>query len=125
LSQSAVDALPQPTGWRMLVLPYAMKSETKGGIALTRETVDREALATVIAKVVRMGPLCYNDTDKYGTQPWCQAGDYIAIGRYSGARFKIKMEEEDGSESHCEVRIINDDEVIAKINDPDDIVSFA
>jgi hypothetical protein len=35
------------------------------------------------------------------------------------------MEEEDGSESHCEVRIINDDEVIAKINDPDDIVSFA
>ena len=44
------------------------------------------------------------------------AGDLQAIiGRYAGARFKL------GDDAEC--RIINDDEVIATIEDPDDIVS--
>jgi len=108
--------MPTPTGWRMLVLPYAGQAQTKGGIALTKETMDREALATVVAYVVKMGPLCYNDTTKYGEKPWCAEKQWVLIGRYSGARFKL----EDGAE----VRIINDDEVIGTILDPDDIVSF-
>ena len=43
---------------------------------------------------------------------WCKEGDWVCIGRYAGARFKI---------SGGEVRIINDDEVIATILEPDDI----
>ena len=43
---------------------------------------------------------------------WCQEKEWVCIGRYSGSRFKI-----DGGE----VRIINDDEVIATLLDPDDI----
>jgi co-chaperonin GroES (HSP10) len=113
---SLVERMPSPTGWRMLVLPYAGQTKSKGGIALTRETLDREALATVVAYVVKMGPLCYGDTAKYGETPWCAEKEWVLIGRYSGARFKL----EDGAE----VRIINDDEVIGTILDPDDIVSF-
>jgi len=116
LDMSLIDRMPTPTGWRMLVLPYAGQAQTKGGIALTKETMDREALATVVAYVVKMGPLCYNDTTKYGKKPWCAEKQWVLIGRYSGARFKL----EDGAE----VRIINDDEVIGTILDPDDIVSF-
>jgi len=116
LDMSLIDRMPTPTGWRMLVLPYAGQAQTKGGIALTKETMDREALATVVAYVVKMGPLCYNDTTKYGEKPWCTEKQWVLIGRYSGARFKL----EDGAE----VRIINDDEVIGTILDPDDIVSF-
>jgi co-chaperonin GroES (HSP10) len=44
--------------------------------------------------------------------PWCKEGQWVCIGRYSGSRFKI-----DGGE----VRIINDDEVIATILEPDDV----
>jgi co-chaperonin GroES (HSP10) len=117
LDLSALERMPQPTGWRMLVLPYKGKGVSKGGIALTRETLDREALATVVAYVVKMGPLCYDNKEKYGDTPWCQEKQWVLIGRYSGARFKL----EDGEE----VRIINDDEVIGTIIDPDDIVSFA
>mgnify|MGYP003134067445 CR=1 FL=1 len=117
LNLSALERMPQPTGWRMLVLPYKGKGVSKGGIALTRETLDREALATVVAYVVKMGPLCYDNKEKYGDTPWCQEKQWVLIGRYSGARFKL----EDGEE----VRIINDDEVIGTIIDPDDIVSFA
>ena len=116
LNKSLVDRMPQPTGWRILVLPYAGKAKTKGGIILANETVNREALATVVAYVVKMGPQCYNDKARYGETPWCEEKQWVLIGRYSGSRFKL----EDGAE----VRIINDDEVIATILDPDDIVSL-
>ena len=116
LDASILERMPQPTGWRMLVLPYAGKARTDGGIVLTKQTTDREALATVVAYVVKKGPLCYNDKSRYGVTPWCEEKQWVLIGRYSGSRFKL----EDGAE----VRIINDDEVIATILDPDDIVSL-
>jgi co-chaperonin GroES (HSP10) len=116
LEKSAIERMPDPSGWRLLVLPYGGKAMTRGGIALTKETLDREALATVVAYVVKMGPLCYNDKEKFGDTPWCSEKQWVLIGRYAGARFKL----EDGAE----VRMINDDEVIGTILDPDDIVSF-
>jgi len=116
LDASLLERMPQPTGWRMLVLPYAGKAKTEGGIVLTKQTTDREALATVVAYVVKKGPLCYNDKSRYGETPWCEEKQWVLIGRYSGSRFKL----EDGAE----VRIINDDEVIATILNPDDIVSL-
>ena len=116
LDESLLNRMPQPTGWRMLVLPYAGKAKTEGGIVLTKQTTDREALATVVAYVVKKGPLWYNDKSRYGETPWCEEKQWVLIGRYSGSRFKL----EDGAE----VRIINDDEVIATILNPDDIVSL-
>ena len=98
------------------MLPYAGKGKTDGGIILTKQTTDREALFTVVAYVVKKGPLCYNDKARYGDSPWCEEKQWVLIGRYSGSRFKL----EDGAE----VRIINDDEVIATILNPDDIVSL-
>jgi co-chaperonin GroES (HSP10) len=59
--------------------------------------------------------LCYGDKEKYGEKKWCEEKQWVLIGRYSGARFKL----DDGAE----VRIINDDEVIATILNPDDILS--
>jgi|TARA_B100000073_G_scaffold348404_1_gene367000 co-chaperonin GroES (HSP10) len=112
---SVLERMPQPTGWRILCLPYRKAQTTKGGIVLTKETVDRESLATLVAYVVKKGPMCYSDKDKYGKH-WCEEKDWILISRYAGARFKL----DDGAE----VRIINDDEVIGTIKHPDDIVSL-
>ena len=116
LEKSALERMPDPSGWRMLVLPYKGKPQSDGGIHLLKETVDREALATVVAYVVKMGPLCYGDKEKFGDTPWCREKQWVLIGRYAGSRFKL----EDGGE----VRIINDYEVIGTILNPDDIVSF-
>jgi len=115
LDKSFLERMPQPTGWRILILPYKGKGVTEGGIQLVKETVDRESLATVVSYVVKTGPLCYSDKKKFGETPWCQKGDWVLIGRYAGARFKL------GDDAEC--RIINDDEIIATIDDPDDIVS--
>ena len=46
LDKSVLERMPQPTGWRILVLPYRGRGMTKGGIALTQETLDKEQLAT-------------------------------------------------------------------------------
>ncbi len=95
-------------------MPYQGKSVTDGGIHLPDHVRDREALATVVAYVLKVGPLAYKDSNKFGEDcdPWCKEGDWICIGRYAGSRFKI-----DGGE----VRILNDDEVIATIIEPEDI----
>lgn len=114
LEKSLLDRLPQPTGWRVLVMPYQGKAKTAGGLYVPDEVRERESVATVVAYVLKLGPLAYKDPDKFGdnAEPWCKAGQWVCIGRYSGSRFKI-----DGGE----VRIINDDEVISTILDPDDV----
>ena len=115
LDKSLLERMPTPAGWRILVLPYAGKGVSSGGIHLVQETVSRETLATVVAYVLKKGPLCYNNKEKHGDSHWCQEKDWVLIGRYCGARIKL----EDGAE----VRLINDDEVIATIDDPSDILA--
>ena len=114
LEKPLLERLPQPTGWRVLVMPYQGKAKTKSGLYIPDEVRERESVATVVAYVMKLGPLAYKDPDKFGTggEPWCKEGQWVCIGRYSGSRFKI-----DGGE----VRIINDDEVIATIIEPDDV----
>jgi|TARA_R110000824_G_scaffold77075_1_gene195072 chaperonin GroES len=114
LSEKAIDRLPQPTGWRILLLPFQGRKQTDGGIILASETRERESVGTVCGYVLRVGPLAYNDPNKFEVdQPWCKAGDWVIFGKYAGSRFKI----EGG-----EVRIINDDEILATISSPDDIL---
>jgi len=112
---SAVERMPQPAGWRILVLPYRGKGKTEGGILLTDQTILEDQLQTVVGYVVKQGPLAYADTEKFPSGPWCKEKDWVIFPRYGGTRFKI----EGG-----EVRIINDDEIIATIENPDDILSL-
>lgn len=114
IPDTAMARLPQPTGWRILVLPYRGTAKTKGGIHLADEYVERQSLATVVAYVLAVGPTAYQDKDKFPDGPWCKKGDWIMLGRYAGARFRI----EGG-----EVRILNDDEIIATISDPSDVLN--
>jgi len=114
LDKSILERMPQPTGWRILILPYKGKAVTEGGIHLVQSQVDRESLATVVGYVVRLGPDAYGDENKFPDGAWCQEGDWVIFGRYAGARFKI----EGG-----DMRLLNDDEILAVIDNPEDILS--
>ena len=103
--------LPQPTGWRILVLPFKMKEKSKGGIIHTESTLERQQVASTCGLVLAMGPNCY-DKEKFPEGPWCKKGDWIIFARYAGSRIQI-----DGGE----VRLLNDDEVLATIENPEDI----
>jgi co-chaperonin GroES (HSP10) len=106
-------SLPKPTGWRILVLPYKAKTKTKGGIILSDKTVTESQIATNCGLVMDMGPDTYNDEDKFPNGPWCKKKDWVLFARYAGSRIYI-----DGGE----LRILNDDEILGTIEDPEDIL---
>ena len=110
---TSLEKLPNPTGWRLLVMPFKVKEETKGGIIIAQETLDRARVATQVGYVLKMGNLCYQDKDKYPTGPWCKEKDWVSFARYAGSRMEI-----DGGE----IRMLNDDEVLGTIENPEDIL---
>jgi co-chaperonin GroES (HSP10) len=107
-----VDQLPEPSGWRILVLPFTPKDKTKGGILMAQETLDKIRIATNCGYVLKMGPLCYTE-EKFTSGPWCKKGDWVIFARYAGSRLPI----EGG-----EVRLLNDDEVLGTIKDPEAVL---
>ena len=111
--KNEVEKIPQPSGWRMVLFPLKLQGKTKGGVLLTDDTVTESQVTTNICKVLKMGPECYKDKDKFPSGPWCKEGDWVLITRYAGSRIRI-----DGGE----LRIINDDEILAVVDDPRDIL---
>ena len=105
--------LPKPTGWRLLVLPFRMDEKTKGGVLLGQETIDKQQVASQCGNVIAMGDACYMDKERYPKGPWCAVGDWVIFARYAGSRIEI----EGG-----EVRLLNEDEVLATVQDPTDIL---
>jgi len=110
-----IDELPNPSGWRLLVLPFTPKDKTKGGIIFSQESLDRLRIATNCGYVLKIGPLAYYDKERYPTGPWCKKGDWVIFARYAGSRLPI----EGG-----EVRILNDDEVLGTIADPESVLHY-
>ena len=113
ISQTLIDSLPNPTGWRILVLPFTPKDKTKGGILIAQESLDKLRIATNCGYVIKMGPLAYHDKERYPTGPWCKEKDWVIFARYAGSRLPI----EGG-----EVRLLNDDEVLGTIKNPEDVL---
>ena len=107
------DKLPQPTGWRILVLPFKMNETTKGGVIMNESTLERQQVASQCGNVLAMGSECYKDKERYPTGPWCKVGDWVVFARYAGSRINI----EGG-----EVRVLNEDEVLATVKDPEDLL---
>ena len=98
---------------RLVVQAFRGVGKTKGGLYLSDSTLERQQVATVCSYVLDVGSLAYKDEEKFPTGAWCKKGEWILHARYAGSRFHI----EGG-----EVRILNDDEVLATIKDPDDIL---
>ena len=112
-SKTEEPKLPKPTGWRLLVLPFKMKEKTKGGLVLAETTLEKQQVASQVGLVMAMGPDCYKDKERYPDGPWCKEKDWVMFARYAGSRIKI----EGG-----EMRLLNDDEVLATIDSPEDIL---
>ena len=111
-NESLIEKLPTPTGYRILILPFSQKAMTKGGIMLAESYLEKERLGTNVGFVVSLGPDAYKDKNKFPNGAWCQERDWIIFGRYAGARIKI-----DGGD----LRLLNDDEVLAVIGEPEDV----
>ena len=107
------EQIPQPTGWRMIVLPFRMDEKTAGGVLVTETTLERQQVASQCGLVLAMGPQCYNDKERYPEGPWCKVNDWVVFARYAGSRLQI----EGG-----EIRLLNDDEILATVKDPKSLI---
>ena len=105
--------LPKPTGWRIIVLPFKMNDKTEGGVLITESALERQQVASQCGLVLAMGPQCYQDKERYPTGPWCKVNDWVVFARYAGSRINI----EGG-----EIRLLNDDEILATVQNPEDIL---
>ena len=112
-SKTNLEKLPQPTGWRLLVMPFQVKEKSEGGIIIAQEALDRARAAVQVGYVLKLGPLCYGDKERYPTGPWCKEKDWVIFARYAGSRMEI----EGG-----EIRMLNDDEILGTIEDPKDLI---
>ena len=98
-------------GDRVLIKPKNQRERTKSGLYLPPGVQEKEKIHS--GYVLKVGDLAYKDQDKFPFGAWCKEGDWIIFGRYAGSRIQI-----DGGE----IRILNDDEIIGVVNDPEDIL---
>jgi co-chaperonin GroES (HSP10) len=106
--------LPEPTGWRLLILPHKGKGKTKGGVILSDKTMEESQIATNVGLVLKVGPDAYNDESRFPNGAWCKKNDWVIFARYAGSRLNI----EGG-----ELRLLNDDEILGVVADPESILS--
>ena len=103
ITDSALDQLPTPTGWRIIVLPIAKaKKLTVGSTLLAKHSKDNKPL--VLGYVLKTGPLAAGGERFSKTGPWCKEG--AGPLRDTQALELTSMVEK--------IKILNDDEIIAQ-----------
>ena len=107
--EATPDVLPELPGFHVLVRPVSVKEKTKGGILLPNSTKEDMSYLTTVGKVIKMGNLAYNDTDKFPKGPWCKEGDYICYAKHAGQKIQYK---------EVKMILLYDDQVIMKVEDP-------
>lgn len=107
--------LPEPTGYRILVMMPKVAERTDGGIIRPEDVRAREEVASTLCFILAMGPDCYKDAKRFPNGPWCKVGDFVLVRAYSGTRFKIRGQE---------LRLINDDSVEGVVSDPRGFTRF-
>lgn len=121
--QSVKEAFPdinprfKPLGARVLVQLKSTKQVSSGGIVLVEETKETEKYNTQIAKIIKLGPIafCNRETGKAWAEGlWAEVGDFVRIPRWGGDRVEVK---EEGSDNKALFVIVNDHEIISKIDD--------
>ena len=103
------DVLPELPGFHVLVRPVSVKEKTKGGIIIPNSTKEDMSYLTTVGKVIKIGNLAYNDTDKFPKGPWCKEGDYICYAKHAGQKIQYK---------EVKMILLYDDQVIMKVQDP-------
>lgn len=121
-SPPPMNPLPKPMLWRVLVKPYEMEKKTLGGIELPDEYLDKTKYLVMVGKVEDMGTFAFKAKTSSGLdfaeeENSPTIGDWVLYGKYAGQRIRYA----DGKE----YVILNDDEIIAKVDDPAAFVSYA
>ena len=109
LSREFLEGLPFPRLWRVLVMPVAPSKVSKGGIVLPEDAVEQQRHLTYLGRVLAIGPSAFKD-EKFKLESVPEIGDYVIYGKYAGQPMIYK---------NVKVILLNDDEILADVADPD------
>lgn len=101
--------LPKPMGYQILCMVPEAENKYDNGLAKADITMQHDEIMSLCLFVVEVGPNAYKDATRFPDGPYCQRGDFILTKALSGTRFKIQGRE---------FRLINDDSVLATVEDP-------
>jgi co-chaperonin GroES (HSP10) len=101
--------VPNPSGYRIFCGIPEIEDQFNNGLVKADITMRHEEMLTTVLFVMKMGPDCYKDKERFPSGPWCKQGDFILVRPHAGTRVKIHGRE---------FRIINDDAVEGVVEDP-------
>lgn len=102
--------LPKPQGYQILcAVPEAENKYEDSEIVKADITMEHDEIMSLVLFVVDVGPNAYADEARFPHGPYCKKGDFVLTKALSGTRFKIQGRE---------FRLINDDSVLATVDDP-------
>jgi co-chaperonin GroES (HSP10) len=101
--------VPDPSGYRIFCGIPEIEDQFNNGLVKADITMRHEEMLTTVLFVMKMGPDCYKDKERFPSGPWCKQGDFILVRPHAGTRVKIHGRE---------FRIINDDAVEGVVQDP-------
>jgi len=107
----ALPQIPKPCGWRVLIAMVPVENKSAGGILLPDSHLDQKQAVATIGYVISLGSQAYQRDDT-GNQAWVRPGDCVLVAKYAGQRHDAKVKGES-----VELRLINDDEVQAVLQD--------
>lgn len=111
------EGLPEPLTWRVLVMPIRPKKVSKGGIVIAEESQRNQSVLDYRGRIVAAGPIAFHKTDKSGEPIWPEGskpkvGDFVVYGRYAGQPLEHRG---------AKLLIVNDDEILARVKDPESL----
>jgi co-chaperonin GroES (HSP10) len=108
-AEEKAKQLPDPSGYHILCAIPEIDETFDSGLIKADITRQHEELLTTVLWVVKMGPDCYQDKERFPSGPWCKVGDFVLVRPHTGSRLKIHGQE---------FRLINDDSVEGTVQDP-------
>lgn len=108
-AEEKAKQLPEPKGYKILVCIPEIEDTYESGLLKADQVMRFEELLTNVLFVVKLGPDCYKDPERFPNGPWCKQGDFVLVRANTGTRVKIHGRE---------FRLINDDSVEAVVEDP-------
>lgn len=103
------DNVPVAVGWRLIIQVPTLEEKSAGGVMLPDQARDSSRTLAQVGKVIDAGPLAYKRDDMASAPPWCAVGDWVMFPLYGGQKFTM---------GGVEFRVLNDDEVLARVPDP-------
>jgi co-chaperonin GroES (HSP10) len=102
-------AAVKAVGHQIVSVIWMRPAKTAKGIYLTDDTKDEDIWQGKVSLVVAVGPDAYAN----GVSTRCQVGDWIVTNPIAGQKLRV---------NNAYVRIINDDQVLARCNGPQGIL---